>query len=65
MPRFSNGKAERLAAIARMRAQAEEYSRGELPAQAPAQIRAVLGCGHEDVILAAPIPRATYARNAA
>ena len=56
MPRFSDRKAKRLAAIARMRAQAEAHIRGEQPAQAPAQIRAVLGCGHEDVILAGADP---------
>ena len=37
MPRFSTRKAERLAAIARMRAQAEAHIRGERPAQAPAE----------------------------
>ena len=56
MPRFSDRKAERLAAIARMRAQAEAHIRGERAAQAPAHIRAVLGCGHADVILAGADP---------
>ena len=52
----SNHKAERLAAIACMRAQAEAHIRGELAALAPAQIRAVLGWGHEDTILAGADP---------